>query len=1157
MKYIITIIVFAFLTNSLSLKAILPNTCQEDNEYVILVNSYNYSHTWISDVQMRLMEVVLQQDSAMEVEIFNGSEMWDLDYDEACSMFSEVYYRHNHKPKAILFIGAVGWEIYRETHPGNWKDIPLVLAGVGDSTLNFKTFKTENIIQPESVLDNTSGYQASITVRDYTLDRTVSLMRDVIPGLKDVVLLVDKTMTARAIKQYLPQIININKDLNYRFIDKTDVSSRQLLDILKDLSPQTGVIFISWLLEKDEPLFSPDPTVFYKRITANVVNPVFTTYDINYKDHIFVGGTFGLINNLVDAAINHTSSVVGGMQESRRIENVTPLLKSHLDYEVLKEYPLLTKNIHTLIQKGVIIDNLPLPVWKKYQTELIFVFASVIIILLLLVREIIKLRIINHRKRKLQKHLYMSAEIYDKMPTLYARYRLLYDKNDKIKNIVLLICNKAFRIEYDGDKQNNSDKECQINDSNTRSKHMELFHKVDKEQTMLETVMHYWTDKYYKLSVFPTDTKGEVEVFFTDITDLVRTQNELKNYHEKRASIYKNMPLAVAILDANFCLVDSNKAFSELLKTNKTTLDEVYAQKRTFTLFSKEEQESIKQDRFTPREAVLNEKFINALGVQTTYTSAPVVWCEVKTMSEKQSDTPFYVVILIEHSRINQVVERIIADSNMTAITLAEVLNSLDIPLAIKDCEDDYRYVYWNKAAEEMSNIKAHEIIGRTDFDIVLDRNPQCFREEDLLVSLQDIALEKEDIYFDCPVMLRKSCIEGNNGHKWLLSTKWDITSLKNTQLQLERAKEKAEESNRLKSAFLANMSHEIRTPLNAIVGFSEVLVEADTDEERDEYCQHILNNTEILLHLISDILELSKIESGNLEFAFNECSIHNITQKLDTRIREILSKKGILFKIHGNIPTKIITDEGRVFQVLEKLISNACKFTSVGTITLTYGIDEGGNKIRFDISDTGCGIPQDKLSAIFERFIKLDEFKQGVGLGLPICRAVVSKLGGEIWAVSEINKGTTFSFTIPFVKSEKKCINATYSDGTTIKNGNTQNKKTILIAEDTLSNYKLFETYLKHNYNLLHVEDGTEVIGCFQANNPDIVLMDIKMPIMNGYDALKAIRTIDTKTPVVAVTAFAMKDDQDNIFKAGFNGFISKPIRRQEILNIIEQLLN
>ena len=366
------------------------------------------------------------------------------------------------------------------------------------------------------------------------------------------------------------------------------------------------------------------------------------------------------------------------------------------------------------------------------------------------------------------------------------------------------------------------------------------------------------------------------------------------------------------------------------------------------------------------------------------------------------------------------------------------------------------------------------------------------------------------------------------------------ITNRKKMEQELTTAKELAEESNRLKSAFLANMSHEIRTPLNAIVGFSGILASTEEEEEKQEYVSIIENNNTLLLQLISDILDLSKIEAGTLELNYSNIELNELMRELE---------RGFLLRVKTDAvklefvepagPCMAYTEKNRLSQLMINLVTNAIKFTEKGSIRFGYEMRE--NELYFYVADTGCGIPKDKQQNIFGRFVKLNSFAQGTGLGLSICKTLMDHMGGRIGVESEEGKGSTFWFTLPYkpaVKEDKKQMPKDIQPVSIERN-----KLTILVAEDNASNYKLFESILKYDYHLIHAWDGMEAVEMFREHNPQIVLMDINMPVMDGYEATREIRKYSAKIPIIAVTAFAYASDEQKVMESGFDGYMPKPI--------------
>ena len=352
---------------------------------------------------------------------------------------------------------------------------------------------------------------------------------------------------------------------------------------------------------------------------------------------------------------------------------------------------------------------------------------------------------------------------------------------------------------------------------------------------------------------------------------------------------------------------------------------------------------------------------------------------------------------------------------------LENILDNLPIAAKVKDIDNDMRYTFINKKAEELFEYPAKEAIGRTDFDIMPEAATMIRKEDEELVrtgiaqsGTRRFFTNKNEERF---TFQNNNIVSFSNGRKWILYTAWDITDQKILERKLRLAKEEAEESNRIKSAFLANMSHEIRTPLNAIVGFSSILAEDVSEEERTEYLSIISKNNDILLQLINDILDLSKIEAGTLEYVYANIDVNKMLSEIEqaARMRQTNANVAIcaVTPLEGLL---LYTDQRRVTQVLNNFISNAMKFTNTGSITFGYEEPKDGY-IRFFVTDTGTGIPPEKVADIFNRFVKLDSFKQGTGLGLAISQNIVKELKGEIGVASELGKGSTFWFTLPYEK--------------------------------------------------------------------------------------------------------------------------------------------
>jgi PAS domain S-box-containing protein len=402
------------------------------------------------------------------------------------------------------------------------------------------------------------------------------------------------------------------------------------------------------------------------------------------------------------------------------------------------------------------------------------------------------------------------------------------------------------------------------------------------------------------------------------------------------------------------------------------------------------------------------------------------------------------------------------------------------------------------------------------------------------------------------------------NGNLAMVSVMRDFTDQKKHEEDLITARKKAEESDRLKSAFLANLSHEIRTPMNAIMGFTDFLRRPDlASDKRETYISIVRESGNHLLSILDDIIEISRIETGQISPNYSAVNLKNCVSDLYKTLKITIPKtKHIDFILEdSSIPDDVIlsTDKVKLSQILANLINNAVKYTEEGRVCLSYTISNSSGNIEFSIEDTGEGIDPKFHTVIFDRFCRLDSdlaMKMGgSGLGLAISKAYVEMLGGAIGLKSEHGKGSVFSFTIPLITAEEIRTSSIPEIPTNQSKGRNE---LILIAEDDDTNYLFFSKLLtSRNYRVIRAKNGKEAVN-HVAENQEIrlVLMDIKMPLMGGIEALKTIRELNPHLPVIAQTAHALPNEEKEIQSEGFDGFLTKPINQTRLFSIINKLL-
>ena len=374
-----------------------------------------------------------------------------------------------------------------------------------------------------------------------------------------------------------------------------------------------------------------------------------------------------------------------------------------------------------------------------------------------------------------------------------------------------------------------------------------------------------------------------------------------------------------------------------------------------------------------------------------------------------------------------------------------------------------------------------------------------------------------------------------------------------------EKAK-KAEQASRMKSLFLANMSHEIRTPLNAIEGFSRVMAETDSPEDRMKFMEIIESNNGRLLALIDDILDLSRVEAGEISIKKGMTDLNDLCHSLQNIFKFRCPDSLQLVWNKPNMKVTLNTDANRVTQVMSNLIGNALKHTVKGSITYGYRLINDGNEVEFFVTDTGSGIDPNDLENIFGTYVSRDaDAQNGYGLGLALCKTIVEKMEGRISVQSRLGEGSTFRFALPFEGTigGMSTNNRTTTNSRTIRSTtktNLQDAPKILVAEDEDSNYELVRIVLSKRYRLVRAVNGIEAVTLCEDEHPNMILMDIRMPGMNGLDATRIIKEVNHDIPVVALSAYAFDENIREAKAAGCDDFLAKPFRVEDLLDMVEK---
>ena len=764
---------------------------------------------------------------------------------------------------------------------------------------------------------------------------------------------------------------------------------------------------------------------------------------------------------------------------------------------------------------------------------------------------------LHRAKNKALKEQEYFKNLYEYMPIGYIRIRLLYDASGTPYDYLLTDLNPAFeKITGNKIKDFLGKTARELNLPFDIDSQVKDLLEIERKGTYSQINSKSTTQNQYFRCIVYCPEKGETVVLFSDFTDIQKAHEALDRSEKELRNIYRNIPVGIEIYDKDGYLKDMNDKDMEIfglkdkadgigvnLFKNPNIPDEVKQQLR--------EQKSM--------DFRIKYDFLEIDGYyQSMQKGVKDLIVKVSILYNSQNEVENYMLIIIDNTETSTAYSKIQEFENFFSVIadFAKVGYFKWNPCTCTGFALDQWFKNWGEAEDTyLGNVVGH--YNQTHPD---DQAKLLDLYSGLLTGQRNGT--KEEIRVK----------DGKGGWRWIRSTvlvtkyepehndieligvNFDITELKEIEAKLIEAKNKAETLDKLKSAFLANMSHEIRTPLNAIVGFSSLLTETQDLEEQKQYLSIIQENNDLLLQLISDILDLSKIEAGTFEMTYGDVDVYLLCSEI---VRSLSLKAGpnvVLELEHYEPECHMLGDRNRLMQIITNFINNALKFTAQGSVRLGYYIY--GKDIEFYVSDTGIGIPANHLHSVFERFVKLNSFIHGTGLGLSICKSMVEQMGGHIGVESEEGKGSRFWFRVPLNTPESAPSPAAQKE-TQATAAESKSKPVLLVAEDTESNFILLSTMLKKEYTILWAQTGVEALQLYHQNHPDLILMDVRMPEMDGLEATRKIREQDTKTPIIALTAFAFDSDKSKTIQAGCNAYLSKPVNAQELKNTIKELLN
>ncbi|MCF8226905.1 MAG: PAS domain S-box protein [Bacteroidales bacterium] len=644
----------------------------------------------------------------------------------------------------------------------------------------------------------------------------------------------------------------------------------------------------------------------------------------------------------------------------------------------------------------------------------------------------------------------------------------------------------------------------------------------------------------------------------TDITEKKRVEKSVLDSQQFLSNLFESIQDGISVLDKDMKVIMTNRWMEKMYADEMPLVG-----KKCYEVYHRRSELC----SVCPTIQTINDGKPHTEIVSYVKGGKQEGWIElssypVMTEKDKISSIIEYVKDITEHENATQELKK--TTDKLSNIMRAANDGMWDWNLVTGDVEFDPRYYEMagysvNEFAHRLEEFQ--ERIHPEDREYVMKEAQEHLEGKTKRFRVEFRFRRKDKAYMW--ILGRGIIVDKDNDGKptRLMGTHTDISELKKIMNDLRKAKEKAEESDRLKSAFLANMSHEIRTPMNGIMGFSELLTEGNTTpEESAEYLKVIKQSGKRMLDTLNDIIDLSKLEAGQMDISLSENNINDHFDYLYKFFHPEIQHKDIEFQIIKEHPQEeviIKTDHEKLLAILSNLMKNAIKYTRRGKIEMGYTLHKG--EIEFYVNDTGIGISKDRQNVIFDRFVQADltitKKYEGAGLGLSISKGFIELMGGKIWVKSASGKGSDFHFTIPLNRKTEE-QKSSISKRNQFPNMSKIRKLNILIAEDDDSAMFYLKEILKsHCKKIFMAGSGIEAVKIIEENTEvDLILMDIKMPDMDGFEAARKIRKMRPDIKIIGQTAYAMIGDKEKVLSSGCDDYITKPINKNNLIKVINK---
>lgn len=866
---------------------------QVKEECILIINANSDLSSLTNQIISELIYSLPVEYKGTTIASENLNLMWIQNEQQMDTVRMNLFAKYiNKTPKLIIFVGENTWALIRDDLENHWKDIPVVLFAEKDyiaSSLETYLHKLPVARNEQIPLKGAiKGRNMTLVYAPFYVRETIELMYRQIPDMNELIFISDRRWFSAQNRQEVAEVVvKYYPDLKLRFFTEGQKKMDEVVDSLKQVNKNTGILYAAW--ENYDTISSHSEMLIhaYRTIGRYAIHPVFTLTDMVGQTGL-VGGYFSLRRDIGKTVAGVSVEILNGKKASE-IPVTKVVAGPVFNYEEMQKVGLYPE----LCPEGTFFYYRPESFVEQNKYILSAVLLCIIFGIILLLMRIHFLS--NIRKIQTKQIQLMSNynELFSDMPIVYLKCILIRNEEDgKVEDYIIGDVNPSFEKHFYKKEDALGKRGSVLNSAEVYARFKEYMDVADRERKSVSFSVHAINGRDYDVLVMASNNWGVINVFCIDTTELIHTKQSLRTINHKLSMVLNMVNI-------------------------------------------------------TPWKWNVKEK---------------AVWFDKNSSMDESS-----------------------------AFKMKEEAFAVPVLKILQGIHEDHI----QRAKQVFLDLMSGKI--------------KTVNEQFRILSARGTEFEWIEVW--------ATVDETDEAGKplILIGSALIITGRKEMEEELIAAKEKAEEANRLKSAFIANISHEIRTPLNAIVGFSSILESVKSNEERKEYLHIIEHNNQLLLQLINDIIDLSKIEAGTLDFVDSNIYVDELMKELERAFRFKLASNTLSLQFNDmHAECYIRGDRNRLMQVMNNLLSNAIKFTSKGSVHFGFSYLEN-NLLRFYVTDTGPGIPKKYQKTIFGRFVKLNSFAQGIGLGLAICETIVKHMGGEIGVESESGKGSTFWFTIPY----------------------------------------------------------------------------------------------------------------------------------------------